>query len=88
MEAFLQMDLSIDDLISLNDVRMFKHVMRLSDMCSADGTEILAPFLTSSAPSHISAYEWPRCYRPDDTQIEFWKQTLLHCFVGHHPTHR
>jgi hypothetical protein len=32
MEAFLQMDLSIDDLISLNDVRMFKHVLRLSDV--------------------------------------------------------
>jgi hypothetical protein len=88
MEAFLQMDLSIDDLISLNDVRMFKHVLRLSDMCSADGTKILASFLTASTPSHASAHKWPRCYRPYATQIAFWKQTVLHCFVGQHPTHR
>jgi hypothetical protein len=88
MEAFLQMDLSIDDLISLNNVRMFKHVLRLSDMCSADGTKILASFLTSSTSSHASAYEWPQCYCPNATQIAFWNPTaVLHCFVGHHLTH-
>ena len=39
MDAFVALDLDPADLISLNDVRMYKQVTRLSDIVSADGTQ-------------------------------------------------
>jgi hypothetical protein len=37
MDAIVAMDQAEDDLPSLNDTRMYKYVIRLSDMVSADG---------------------------------------------------
>ena len=48
MDSFMTLELSEETLISLNDVRMFKQVTRLSDITSADGTTILETFLSSS----------------------------------------
>jgi hypothetical protein len=88
MDMFVDADLPPDQLKSLNDVRMYKQVTLLSDICSADGSFIVDSFLSSEAPKHPSSIEWPRCYRPSPHQFTLWKSTLLACFVTPHATHK
>jgi hypothetical protein len=64
MDSFVAMGLEGDDLRLLNDMRMYKQVIHLSDITSADGQVILKSFLDGSRPTHPSPYRWPRCYKP------------------------
>jgi hypothetical protein len=88
MDIFVAKGYSPTELRLLNDVRMYKQVTRLSDIVSADGQVILDSFLTASPPTHPTPYTWPRCYRPSQDQISFWKATLISCFIPPHATHR
>ena len=83
MDAIVSMGVSADDLRSLNDMRMFKQVIRLSDITSADGIYLLDKFLDGSPPNHPSAYVWPRAYRPSPNQVLLWRTTIMACFVQH-----
>jgi hypothetical protein len=86
MDAIVAMGQADDDLQSLNDMRMYKKVVRLSDITSADGTTILEQFLDRSAPTQPSAHDWPRCDCPSPNQAAFWKRTILDCFANHFRT--
>jgi hypothetical protein len=83
IDAIVAMHLDEKDLISLNETRMYKQVLRLSNMTSADGKFLLEQFLNNSSPTHPSAFEWPRCYRPSPNQISLWRTTILACFSLH-----
>jgi hypothetical protein len=83
-DSFVAMGLEGDDLRLLNDMRMFKQVIRLSDITSADGQVILKSFLDDgSRPTHPSPYRWPRCYKPSASQVNLWQTTLLACYCIH-----
>ncbi|MGL4350682.1 MAG: hypothetical protein ACRCT2_09010, partial [Plesiomonas shigelloides] len=88
MDVFMAQDYSPADLCSLNDVRMYKQVMRLSDIVTADGKELLDSALTATPPTRSTNITWPRCYRPKPNQITLWKAALSRCFQLPHVTHR
>jgi exonuclease III len=88
MDKFITLNLPPESLVTLNEVRMYKQVMCLSDITSADGQTIQDSFLTSSPPRHPTPYNWPRCYRPNQNQMQLWKSTILECFIPPHANHR
>jgi hypothetical protein len=75
-------------LISLNNTRMYKQVIRTSDISSADGCSILPTTFTNSPPTHPTSFEWPRCSCPTDNDITLWIDTIRSCFLPPHAAHR
>jgi hypothetical protein len=88
IDVFVALNLAPEDLITLNEVRMYKKVSRLSDITSADGTLLIELYLTSASPSHKTTFEWPRCQRPTPNHIALWKDTVVLSFIGPHAQHR
>jgi hypothetical protein len=88
MDVFVALNLAPEDLITLNEVRMYKRVSRLSDITSADGTLLIESYLTAASPSHKTTFEWPRCQRPSPNHVALWKDTVVSSFIGPHAQHR
>ena len=60
----------------LNYCRLYLKVMRLSDMVTADGTQILPQFWDGTSPSEWTTLRWPVQARPDEAAWNVWKRTL------------
>jgi hypothetical protein len=88
MDVFMTHHLTPAQLISLNNTRMYKQVIRTSDISSADGFSILPMIFTNSPPTHPSPFEWPCCSRPTDNDITLWIDTIQSCFLPPHAAHR
>jgi hypothetical protein len=87
MDSFVARGLPPEELVWLNEVRMYKQVTRLSDITSADGTLLLETFLSNTPPTHPTPFNWPRCHRPRPNQFSLWKSTIKACFIAPHAQH-
>ena len=60
MDCFVAQHPSPEQLRTLNDVRIFKQVTRLSDIVTANGIYLDTPIFTASTPTRPSPFEWPK----------------------------
>jgi hypothetical protein len=88
MDVFMTHRLTPAQLNSLNNTRMYKQVIRTSDISSTDGFSILPSTFTYSHPTHPTPFEWPRCSQPTDHDITLWIDTIRSCFLPPHAAHR
>ncbi len=88
MDVFITKQFSPDQLILLNEIRMYKQITRLSDIVTADGTSLDPDAFTDSPPLSPTPFIWPRCYRPTANQLSFWTHALKTCFLPPHAQHR
>ena len=81
MEIFAAHGYCGSDLRALNDCQMHLHALRLSDLCTADGSK-----LTDSAmgvqpdPHRSSPYTWPCSHRPGFKLRSRWHSALSRVF--------
>ena len=88
MDLFVAHGFPPQQLITLNEVRMYKQVVRVSDITSANGETLLVQHLNSSPPSHPSPFEWPRSHKPSPNDITLWTNALQQCLLPPHAHHR
>ena len=86
MDQFVSYGFRTEELQILNEVRMYKKAVLLSDISSADGL-LLLPSAFDVEPSRSSPYTWPRCSRPSSHHITFWANSLKRCFLPAQTSH-
>ena len=81
MDTFMAHDATPLQLRSLNKVRMFKQVTRLSEIVTANGIFLDQTYLTASPPTRQRPCEWPRTTRPNPTALQLRKHFLRLSFL-------
>ena len=61
MDVFVSQGFTSEQIRTLNKVRMYKQVIRLSNITTADGISIALEFLNSQPPVHPTPFIWPQC---------------------------
>jgi exonuclease III len=78
---------SSDELITLNQVRLWKRVLRISDICTADGINIDSLSFLSTPSPLVTPYKWPRCHPPTPNQLSLWVSALRQVYLPPHAQH-
>jgi len=76
MEFFLQAGFRSDELATLNQCRMFLHVILLSDICNGVGTVIKNQCWSGTHPANHYNYHWPQTQKPMRRDWELWQRGL------------
>jgi hypothetical protein len=77
MDVALSLNLSTNDLRTINLVRLFFKVIYISDLATGCGTQVHAHFYTTNRPSdRESTYNWPRQPTITSTQLRTWTRFL------------
>jgi hypothetical protein len=82
MEAFADNDFNPNELLLLNQCRTFLHAVTLSDLCTANLSEISWDALYGKTNTRPRKYGWPRMpphLSPSHWQI--WQKALTRCFL-------
>jgi hypothetical protein len=78
MELAASVTASPTQLEKFNQCRIFLKVLRLSDICNGEGTEIGLEYLSGQpkSPYQSSTLQWPRQQNPPATTWKIWKRIL------------
>jgi hypothetical protein len=85
------MDASVDQLSLkwLNWCREYLHVVTLSDLVTADGTQLTLDAWNGVRSHHRrDRYNWPRTSRPPNKWWTIWREWLSHTILNHNSHHR
>ena len=85
MDSFAKFNSNSTDLLRLNRVRLWYHIVSLSDICTADGLYV-EPYhlghhgLDALGFNRFSKYDWANQQRPQRTDFKLFRDTIRTCF--------
>jgi ribonuclease HI len=87
MEVAVDNNMSINDLVIFNNWRLYFKVLRLSDICNAEGSEIFQMYLNfpdnwdpEKDSASTTSMIWPCQGRPEKSYFNIWRKTIKSCF--------
>lgn len=88
MDAFIALNVTEDDLLLLNDCRLYLQATTLSDICSANGQVIDDEAWLGTPSIHAHPRRWIKTYKPGRDAWILWRHYLRQAFLYPHAPHR
>ena len=81
MDAFIAQGYSDNDILALNDCRLYLQATTLSDLCSADGLSITHEAWNGICKVSRQEYEWINTHKPGNNTWNLWRTTIKSLFL-------
>jgi len=81
MDSFVLQGYEGDELVILNDCRLYLNATTLADICTADGKTIDPMVWARQTPLKVRSKAWPRTYKPSQVKWEVWRFALRQTFL-------